>query len=183
MFGFERTLGRGVRSALPMEPHMFDLKGYETSCWRGRRSPWRWHWLLCCWRCCWACWGALWPSFQVGARHRSPIPPSFAASGSGADDAAVLRRPGADQRDLQLGQQAYNNYLLESNPSQGGSPCCRLHRHQPVCGRVATIGFIFGAYMTETFRGIPGGGQGELEAARAPGMRATQVFVRILFPR
>ena len=49
---------------------------------------------------------------------------------------------------------------------------------------MATIGFIFGAYMTETFRGaILAVDKGELEAARAFGMRATQVFVRILFPQ
>lgn len=40
------------------------------------------------------------------------------------------------------------------------------------------------AYMTETFRGaILAVDKGELEAARAFGMRATQVFVRILFPQ
>lgn len=54
----------------------------------------------------------------------------------------------------------------------------------PFVAGVATIGFIFGAYMTETFRGaILAVDKGELEAARAFGMRATQVFVRILFPR
>ncbi len=47
-----------------------------------------------------------------------------------------------------------------------------------------TIGFIFGAYMTETFRGgilaVP---QGQLEAGRAYGMTGWQVFSRILFPQ
>ena len=38
--------------------------------------------------------------------------------------------------------------------------------------------------MTETFRGaILAVDKGELEAARAFGMRATQVFVRSSFPR
>lgn len=46
-----------------------------------------------------------------------------------------------------------------------------------------TIGFIFGAYMTETFRGailaVP---RGEIEAGHAYGMTPAQVFVRITFP-
>ena len=49
---------------------------------------------------------------------------------------------------------------------------------------VLTIGFIFGAYFTETFRGaflaVPAG---QLEAGRAYGMTAWQVFWRILFPQ
>ena len=54
----------------------------------------------------------------------------------------------------------------------------------PFVAGVLTIGFIYGAYMTETFRGaILAVDKGELEAARAFGMRATQVFVRILFPQ
>ncbi len=48
---------------------------------------------------------------------------------------------------------------------------------------VATIGFIFGAYMAETFRGailaVP---RGEIEAGYAYGMTAIQVFRRITFP-
>ena len=55
---------------------------------------------------------------------------------------------------------------------------------EPFAAGVITIGFIYGAYMTETFRGaILAVDKGELEAARAFGMRATQVFVRILFPQ
>ena len=49
---------------------------------------------------------------------------------------------------------------------------------------VLTIGFIFGAYFTETFRGafqsVPAG---QLEAGRAYGMSTWQVFWRILFPQ
>ena len=49
---------------------------------------------------------------------------------------------------------------------------------------VGTLGFIYGAYMTETFRGailaVPAG---QLEAGRAFGMRQGQVFRRILFPQ
>jgi arginine/ornithine transport system permease protein len=54
----------------------------------------------------------------------------------------------------------------------------------PFTAGVATIGFIFGAYMTETFRGailaVP---PGQLEAGRACGMRPRQVFRRVLFPQ
>jgi arginine/ornithine transport system permease protein len=49
---------------------------------------------------------------------------------------------------------------------------------------VGTLGFIYGAYMTETFRGammaIP---EGQSEAALAYGMSARQVFSRITLPQ
>jgi arginine/ornithine transport system permease protein len=54
----------------------------------------------------------------------------------------------------------------------------------PFVAGVWTIGFIFGAYLTETFRGaimaIP---PGQREAAIAYGMTPAQVFVRIVFPQ
>lgn len=54
----------------------------------------------------------------------------------------------------------------------------------PFVAGVLTIGFIYGAYMTETFRGailaVP---VGQLEAGRAFGMRPGQVFRRILLPQ
>ena len=54
----------------------------------------------------------------------------------------------------------------------------------PFMAGVATIGFIFGAYMTETFRGailsVP---KGQLEAGFAYGMSRFQVFIYILFPQ
>ncbi len=47
-----------------------------------------------------------------------------------------------------------------------------------------TIGFIFGAYMTESFRGgILAVSRGEIEAGYAYGMTATQVFFRVTFPQ
>ncbi len=47
-----------------------------------------------------------------------------------------------------------------------------------------TIGFIFGAYMAETFRGaILAVDKGELEAAKAYGMSAAMSFRRILLPQ
>jgi histidine transport system permease protein len=54
----------------------------------------------------------------------------------------------------------------------------------PFTSGVITLGFIYGAYFTETFRGafmaVP---RGQLEAARAFGMRPSKVFRRILFPQ
>jgi len=54
----------------------------------------------------------------------------------------------------------------------------------PFAAGVMTLGFIYGAYMTETFRGailaIP---PGQLEAATAFGMSPLQVFLRITAPQ
>ena len=49
---------------------------------------------------------------------------------------------------------------------------------------VITIGFIFGAYMTESFRGAYGSiPKGQFEAAMAIGMTSRQLFRRITFPQ
>ncbi|MPW20764.1 ABC transporter permease subunit [Paraburkholderia sp. CNPSo 3157] len=54
----------------------------------------------------------------------------------------------------------------------------------PFVAGVITLGFIYGAYFTETFRGaflaVP---RGQIEAGFAYGMNSTRVFVRILFPQ
>jgi len=54
----------------------------------------------------------------------------------------------------------------------------------PFAAGVLTIGFIYGAYMTETFRGailsIP---KGQMEAAWAFGMGRLQTFLRITLPQ
>ncbi|WP_296655308.1 ABC transporter permease [Paraburkholderia sp.] len=54
----------------------------------------------------------------------------------------------------------------------------------PFVAGVITLGFIYGAYFTETFRGaflaVP---RGQLEAGYAFGMSGTRVFARILFPQ
>lgn len=54
----------------------------------------------------------------------------------------------------------------------------------PFLAGVLTIGFIYGAYMTETFRGailsIP---KGQMEASWAFGMSRFQTFVRITLPQ
>ena len=53
----------------------------------------------------------------------------------------------------------------------------------PFFAGVVTIGFIFGAYMTESFRGgILAVSRGEIEAGYAFGMTPIQVFLRITFP-
>jgi arginine/ornithine transport system permease protein len=54
----------------------------------------------------------------------------------------------------------------------------------PLAAGVLTIGFVFGAYLTETFRGailaIP---RGQAEAALAYGMHPRQVWRRIVLPQ
>ncbi len=53
----------------------------------------------------------------------------------------------------------------------------------PFIAGVLTIGFIFGAYMGETFRGaIMAVSKGEIEAGHAYGMTLFQVFTRITLP-
>lgn len=53
----------------------------------------------------------------------------------------------------------------------------------PFMAGVLTIGFIFGAYMAESFRGgIMAVSQGEIEAGYAFGMKPIQVFFRITLP-
>jgi len=55
---------------------------------------------------------------------------------------------------------------------------------EPFTAGVLTLGFIYGAYMTETFRGailsIP---RGQFEAAAAFGMGPVQAFIRITLPQ
>ena len=54
----------------------------------------------------------------------------------------------------------------------------------PFIAGVSTIGFIFGAYMTETFRGaILAVNRGQLEAGYAYGMSGGLVFRRIMLPQ
>ncbi|CNL74682.1 histidine ABC transporter permease HisQ [Yersinia proxima] len=53
----------------------------------------------------------------------------------------------------------------------------------PLSAGIITLGFIYGAYFTETFRGaymaVP---TGQIEAARAFGFSSSQIFRRIMFP-
>ena len=70
------------------------------------------------------------------------------------------------------------NHLLEAMGSR------RTVDINPFLAGVLTIGFIYGAYMAETFRGailaIP---RGQMEAAWAFGMGRTRTFVRITLPQ
>jgi arginine/ornithine transport system permease protein len=70
------------------------------------------------------------------------------------------------------------NHLLESLGSK------RTVDINPFLAGVLTIGFIYGAYMTETFRGailaIP---KGQMEAAWAFGMGPLRTFLRITAPQ
>ena len=53
----------------------------------------------------------------------------------------------------------------------------------PMIAGIMTIGFIFGAYMGETFRGaIMAVNKGQIEAGHAFGMTPLQVFTHITFP-
>ena len=53
----------------------------------------------------------------------------------------------------------------------------------PFIAGVITIGFIFGAYMGETFRGaIMAVPKGEIEAGQAYGLTPMQIFIHITFP-
>ena len=70
------------------------------------------------------------------------------------------------------------NHLLEAMGSKSSVDI------NPFLAGVLTIGFIYGAYMTETFRGailsIP---KGQMEAAWAFGMGPARTFVRITAPQ
>ena len=70
------------------------------------------------------------------------------------------------------------NHLMEALGSK------RSVDINPFVAGVLTLGFIYGAYMTETFRGailaVP---KGQAEAAWAFGMGRTQAFVRITLPQ
>jgi arginine/ornithine transport system permease protein len=54
----------------------------------------------------------------------------------------------------------------------------------PLAAGIGTLGFIFGAYLSETFRGafmaIP---KGQAEAGMAYGMSSFQVFFRVMVPQ
>ncbi|AHK21715.1 MULTISPECIES: histidine ABC transporter permease HisQ [Yersinia pseudotuberculosis complex] len=53
----------------------------------------------------------------------------------------------------------------------------------PLSAGVITLGFIYGAYFTETFRGAyMAVSKGQIEAATAFGFTSSQIFRRIMFP-
>ena len=79
---------------------------------------------------------------------------------------------------IYFGGQVLVNQLLEALGSEDYVDV------NPFVAGVISIGFIYGAYMTETFRGailaVP---KGQLEAGHAYGMSGLQVFGRILMPQ
>jgi polar amino acid transport system permease protein len=54
----------------------------------------------------------------------------------------------------------------------------------PFAGGALALGLVFGAYASETFRGaFLAPAKGQVEAARAFGMRPTQIFFRVRLPQ
>ncbi len=78
-----------------------------------------------------------------------------------------------------------NNWLTQGNPQHEWTAYVPEYVDiSPFIAGVLTIGFIFGAYMAETFRGaILAVEKGQLEAARAYGMSPFLLFRRVLFPQ
>ncbi|HHC7316921.1 ABC transporter permease [Vibrio cholerae] len=78
-----------------------------------------------------------------------------------------------------------NQWLTARDPNHEWVACLPDYVDiSPFVAGVLTIGFIFGAYMAETFRGaILAVDKGELEAAKAYGMSAAMSFRRILLPQ
>jgi arginine/ornithine transport system permease protein len=78
-----------------------------------------------------------------------------------------------------------NEWMTSSDPSHEWTSYLPDYIDvSPFVAGVLTIGFIFGAYMAETFRGaIMAVDAGELEAAKAYGMSGSLAFRRILLPQ
>lgn len=79
------------------------------------------------------------------------------------------------------GQMLLNNGLYATNEWISYLP--DYIEISPFIAGILTIGFIFGAYMAETFRGaIMAVDRGEMEAAKAYGMSQFQTYKRIILP-
>lgn len=78
-----------------------------------------------------------------------------------------------------------NNYFSSSDPNHEWTDYLPDYVEiSPFVAGILTIGFIFGAYMAETFRGaILSVDKGELEAGKAYGMSSFLSFRRILLPQ
>ncbi len=78
----------------------------------------------------------------------------------------------------QVGVNAISDYLWETYEIDF------FFQFDPFISGVVTIGLIFGAYMTETFRGaFLAVETGQIEAARAYGFTRWHTFRRIMFPQ
>ncbi|WP_375750318.1 ABC transporter permease [Vibrio sp. HN007] len=78
-----------------------------------------------------------------------------------------------------------NEWMTSSNPDHEWTSYLPDYIDvSPFIAGILTIGFIFGAYMAETFRGaIMAVDAGEMEAAKAYGMSGPLAFRRILLPQ
>ena len=78
-----------------------------------------------------------------------------------------------------------NEWMTSSNPNHEWTAYLPDYIDvSPFVAGILTIGFIFGAYMAETFRGaIMAVDKGEMEAAKAYGMSGSLSFRRILLPQ
>jgi arginine/ornithine transport system permease protein len=78
-----------------------------------------------------------------------------------------------------------NNWFTSSDPNHEWTAYLPDYIDvSPYIAGILTIGFIFGAYMAETFRGaIMAVDSGELEAGKAYGMSPLMSFRRILLPQ
>ncbi|OOE87145.1 ABC transporter [Salinivibrio siamensis] len=78
-----------------------------------------------------------------------------------------------------------NEYMAGQNPNHDWTSYLPDYIDvSPFIAGILTIGFIFGAYMAETFRGaIMAVDAGEMEAARAYGMSSSLASRRILLPQ
>jgi len=81
--------------------------------------------------------------------------------------------------------EALNDYFTRSDPShEWYSYLPDYIDISPYFAGIVTIGFIFGAYMAETFRGaILSVEKGQIEAAKAYGMSKYKIFFRVTFPQ
>lgn len=81
--------------------------------------------------------------------------------------------------------ESINNFFASSDPNHEWATYLPDYIEiSPFVAGIMTIGFIFGAYMAETFRGaILAVDKGELEAAKAYGMGSVLSFRRILLPQ
>ncbi len=80
------------------------------------------------------------------------------------------------------GQQFINDTIFKLNESRGWE--IDFVNLSAFAVGTATIGFIYGAYMAETFRGallsVP---KGQVEAAKSLGLSSTRIFFKITFPQ
>lgn len=80
----------------------------------------------------------------------------------------------------QIGINAFSDWVYDLS----GGRLDLFFQVNPFIAGVFTIGFIFGAYMSETFRGaFMAVENGQIEAGKAYGMTGWQVFTRIMFPQ